>query len=927
MSFQQQKRSSSVLHARNYNTQDFSIGSDGRNSFSIPKLENYFSGVGNENLFNVSAITLPSEQTFRQNASPKRSNRHQIIYSDKKRDITNSMRQNRDKSFERTSFRTNGSHENSPLRIKPTEKSFQSQQMQTPYKPLPERLVLTKAELNEKSRQLEEAKSKNIRLASEVKSYTQKENQRSLDVESLFNKFNVNVRRLSIVETYEKYQELLVAYRQSLTQNHQVEQSLRQEVLTNEEQRAYIEALKMELKELKLSILLSPNSKNITPEEFEEMQSAKEQLGISQNECFELKQQLERFARSETTLKLMIENLRNDIQSLEEKKEEFQVSIENNQRELTKSQEQNKTLQSEVTLMKKDNATLAAKANAMQSENSRFKNDYEKLLEEIAFLKTDKIKDEEILRSQIDQLLKEMDGKDEIIHKLNSEKSHLAQENIRSNQALNNANKKLAAARNECDELAKQSMAIEDELGRERKAVVQLNSQVKELGLQAKYDAKNEKMKEKVKIQQSLKEKMKERDDLLEELERIKGDDGRKPGHVKVKKLQDLENLREEEEAAYLDEERDKIFQENKGLHRKVRILADRVNDLKEFQGKHNLLFDFVKTTAQSLNIICQSKFSLKVEQFKRRGEDLEAYFQQISDLISCLDKFNVPKTDPNQDHQQKSVNEAMKWKDEAERLKEKVKTLNKELTLSSEAQERLYKRLSKVEVELELAKKGGDSSKQSELDNNNNNKTAKLIEEISLKNLEIKKLQELVFNEEAKEMIAEIIQVNREILAQNKASRSKGKTENVESRKTVLEEEFYLLQIQEKKKYENVENLEQQNFELQNEVSRLVSELEINFSKYEHGTSAYHTYKRNEKQGQSLQNSKSSAAVSIGNQPSPKAAANLDISVSGVPESMEIIKNAKKDADTKKPVKDINLSRPKRIKKNELSGNDAQQH
>ena len=98
--------------------------------------------------------------------------------------------------------------------------------------------------------------------------------------------------------------------------------------------------------------------------------------------------------------------------------------------------------------------------------------------------------------------------------------------------------------------------------------------------------------------------------------------------------------------------------------------------------------------------------------------------------------------------------------------------------------------------------------------------------------------------------------------------------------------------------------------------MSRLVSELEINFSKYEHGTSAYHTYKRNEKQsqsqsqsqGQSLQNSKSSAGVNMGNPPSPKATAtataNLDVSVSGVSESVEIIKNAKKDANSKKPVK-----------------------
>ena len=78
------------------------------------------------------------------------------------------------------------------MRIKPTEKSFQSQQTQqtTPYKSLPERLVLTKAELNEKSRLLEEVKTKNNQLASEVKSYAQKENIRSLDVETLFHKFN-----------------------------------------------------------------------------------------------------------------------------------------------------------------------------------------------------------------------------------------------------------------------------------------------------------------------------------------------------------------------------------------------------------------------------------------------------------------------------------------------------------------------------------------------------------------------------------------------------------------------------------------------------------------------------------------------------------------------------------------------------------------
>jgi len=909
MSFQQQsqqKRSSSVLHGRSYDVQDFS---NGKNSFSIPKLENYFSSMGNDNLFNVSAITLPSEQTFRQNASPGRSDRHQIMYSEKKRNITNSsIKQSRDRSFDKNIIKTNGSYENSPLRIKPTEKSFQGQQPQNAYKSLPERLVLTKAELNEKSKQLEEIKNKNQQLVSEVKSYANKENQRSSDVESLFNKFNINLRRMSITETFEKYQELLVAYKQNLTQNHKMELSLRQEILTNEEQRAYIETLKKELRDLKLSTMFS-NSKNITAEEFEEMQTATYQLGVSQNECFELKQQLERFARSETTLKLMIENLRNDIENLETKKEEFRVSLENNQAELLLSQEQAKILQDEKTQVKKENTSLATKVHSVDSENSKLKGDYEKLRGEMSLLKNEKVKIEERLRAQIEELFRDIDEKDEIIQKINSEKSNFAQEHIRNEQSLNSLNKKLAATRNECDELRKQLIVFEDELQRERRTVVELNCQIKELGLQARSDAKKDKMKEKIKIQQSIQEKMKERDGLLEELERIKGDDVRKPGgHIKVKKLQNLENLHEQESLEVHHHDTDKLVEENKGLHRKVRILADRVNDLKEFQTKYNALFDFVKTINQSLKIICQEKFGLNIEQqFKRQDENLEAYCQQINDIISCLDKVG-----PNQDHQQKSVNEAMKWKDEAERLREKVKTLNKELTLSSEAQERLYKRLSKVEVELDLSKKGKQPDQE-----------MKPNEEGSLKDLEIEKLQCLVFNEEAKEMITEILQVHREILSNKKSgSKQKTKNENLESRKTVLDEEFYLLQIQEKKRYENTENLEQQNFELQNEVSRLVNELEINFSKYDQSTGAYYTYKRNERQSQQSSAAKPSVGQTSPNSQQNKIT-NFDASIQGNSETVETaaVKTLKKDLDSKttqKLVKDISLSRPKRIKKNE---------
>ena len=104
-----------------------------------------------------------------------------------------------------------------------------------------------------------------------------------------------------------------------------------------------------------------------------------------------------------------------------------------------------------------------------------------------------------------------------------------------------------------------------------------------------------------------------------------------------------------------------------------------------------------------------------------------------------------------------------------------------------------------------------------------------KLKEEIKLKEDELNKIRVFVFNEEVLDSIREIVQISHEIRKKEKdlqdkndngnkigrESKSKDQLESLKSKKKVLVEDLYLLQVQEKKKYENILKLEQQNFQV----------------------------------------------------------------------------------------------------------------
>lgn len=75
--------------------------------------------------------------------------------------------------------------------------------------------------------------------------------------------------------------------------------------------------------------------------------------------------------------------------------------------------------------------------------------------------------------------------------------------------------------------------------------------------------------------------------------------------------------------------------------------------------------------------------------------------------------------------------------------------------------------------------------------------------------------------------------------------------TEELEIQKAkrdTLENELSKLEEQERKRYDSLSMLEKQNFELKSEISRLMTELEINFSEYKDSKSEYYSRKMNER-------------------------------------------------------------------------------
>ena len=598
--------------------------------------------------------------------------------------------------YTKESNRGYGSVQCSPMKTKP----FSEVSQNSAYLPLPERLSITKAELLEKGKELQEVKGLNTKLAYEVKSYRDKENQRSSEIENNFKKFNVDPRSLAPVQALEKYQELLLSYRQLMIYNLQVEESLRLEVITNEEQRAYITALKnkYEMEASRISPLPFVN--------YQTNETVRTQRALSPNpqtETRELEQRVERLARSETTLKLAVESLRGEIQEVIQERDQLRVQLQFTQEELNKTENKPQETRNgneimQLNMDKRNNfESNKDTSGTSQYETLEKTKEKEKLQEEMKTLKIQKEQFEEKLEKEKEEILKTLKEREEMINEMTAENNKLSQETTKSTKALNEVNQKLAVALADYEALKGQMEGVKKDLEKERKKVTQLEKEIKEKDLNMEISTKNEKLKEKVKIEQALQEKIKERDALVAELDKIKKENNLEKKEREEKKKTHFET---EKQATV---ELENVEKENKALKRKVNILADRVSDLKEMENKNNQLLHDLKTIENELVGVCET-WTCSHEVIQRSKNDdgksveriskrILRFIQDLNEKIGRLHATEHLKADVDNEGERKAIQEATKWKGEVVKAKEKIKILKKEIALLTETQEGIYAR------------------------------------------------------------------------------------------------------------------------------------------------------------------------------------------------------------------------------------------
>jgi len=226
--------------------------------------------------------------------------------------------------------------------------------------------------------------------------------------------------------------------------------------------------------------------------------------------------------------------------------------------------------------------------------------------------------------------------------------------------------------------------------------------------------------------------------------------------------------------------------------------------------------------------------------------------------------------------------------------LREKVEKLNSELvgvsqdnSILKRANDNLNKKLVLASAQMQSLKNEVEAFKNKENNAslyNNVAKDSQANSDIKLKEAMIRRLSAFVFNSDVKEIVDEIMNLENHIIKTDKsknkhstrngslASLSTNANEHVYSqsqtcstskddhaevdetvdmqkaRKDILEMELNKLEAEERKRYDSIDLIEKQNFELKNELSRLMNGLEINFSEYRDNKSEYFSKRMDER-------------------------------------------------------------------------------
>jgi len=276
------------------------------------------------------------------------------------------------------------------------------------------------------------------------------------------------------------------------------------------------------------------------------------------------------------------------------------------------------------------------------------------------------------------------------------------------------------------------------------------------------------------------------------------------------------------------------------------------------------------------------NRLEILVKRVKKELSKLnERYTQAKMDLVNQMERC------------EDIVNESFRANDN-HILKEKVQKLNAELVDASQENSFLKRSNDNLNKKLVLAS-GQVQSLKNEVEVLKNKENNALLynnvakdshgnSDLKLKEAMIRRLSAFIFNSDVKEIVDEIMSLENHIIKADKsknkhslrngslASLSTNANEHVYSqsqtcstskdehaevdetvdmqkaRKDILEMELNKLEAEERKRYDSIDLIEKQNFELKNELSRLMNGLEINFSEYRDNKSEYFSKRMDER-------------------------------------------------------------------------------
>lgn len=586
------------------------------------------------------------------------------------------------------------------------------------YLPLSAKLTKTKSELSERSQQLKDVKNQNKVLVLEAKAAQEKKTQRRLEHESKFRKFSSDTSKLNFPELQAQYQDLLNCYQHLSVHNLELEESLRLEILNNEELRTYMKVLKQQTEpfssmEGQLSFL-----KRIQRLASAANQTQKAALVEFNIEAVDVEYQIARLAKSEADFKALSENLTREVSEITNVRDSLRSQLEGIRGELHRVRARLNTTEAEKANSQKENAELRDYIMKLEDDlrTRATVAEHQHIKQEARRLDVEKKETQERLGKEKDEILETLREREVVINDLTKENARIHQDIEGKSQTISQLNNDTAVKTIELEKLKaaneklKTSIdVLSKSLEREQIKVDQLEAELRDKERKGEeLSAKNSHLKEQLEIGNLVNEKLREREHLMSNIGRLKGDVSIISEQVDDRRYASERRKMEPSPLPTESGEVERLAIENKGLQKKVQILAARVGDLKDLEKINEEVVSYLKKIEEEVIRLLNNGIN---NAERRRGEDgvghkdsrktaAESLYRRIMDVIRRVDehsKRSEVENSKRRSHGDQSFSgrepNIDNLRAEVDKLKAKAKNQHNEIIVLTESQGGLTKK------------------------------------------------------------------------------------------------------------------------------------------------------------------------------------------------------------------------------------------